>query len=74
MWRLSDHKERTGGAPGREVGLLSGGTQQKGPRTNTLKRQLRGRSEWIFNPAVWKLKTGGCLSKKDDLFTHKITI
>lgn len=29
MWRLSDHKERTGGAPGREVELLLGGTQQK---------------------------------------------
>lgn len=51
MWRLSVHKERTGGAPGREVELLLGGTQQKDPA----QTQLHGGSEWIFKPAVWRL-------------------
>lgn len=56
-----------------EVELLLGGTQQKGPHTNTAKTRLE-QSGFLMQPCgsgVWLLLTAVCHSKKDDLFTHK---
>lgn len=62
MWRLSDHKERIGGAPGREVELLLGGTQQNTPQSFLVDQ--------TGSAIVWKLCVAVLFPPEKMIYLH----